>query len=115
MKQQSDLTQEGAASHKAADKGAPKGVVNIQKDGLAGGKTVQSTDKSSIVERTSYLISHSVKDDLTKEKVVKRVVSPAKDDGASIKERQKKSSTEAVSNLSSEDRSTLVNGEAQIG
>ncbi|XP_057506945.1 probable polyribonucleotide nucleotidyltransferase 1, chloroplastic isoform X2 [Actinidia eriantha] len=54
-------------------------------------------------------------DDLMKEKVVKRVVSSAKDDVASIKERQKKSRSKAVSNLSSEDKSTLVNGEAQIG
>ena len=114
MKQQSDLIQEGAASHKAADKG-PKRVVNIQKDGLAGGKPVQSTDKSSSVKRTSYLRSHSVEDELTKEKVVKRVVGSAKDDVATIKETQKKSSSKAIINLPSEDRSTLVNGEAQIG
>ncbi|PSS01683.1 Polyribonucleotide nucleotidyltransferase [Actinidia chinensis var. chinensis] len=115
MKQQSDLTQEGAASHKATDKGAPKRVVNIQKDGLAGGKTIQSTDKSSSVKRTSYLRSHSVEDELTKEKVVKSVDGSAKDDDATIKETQKKSSSKADINLSSEDRSTLVNGEAQIG
>ncbi|KAG5556199.1 hypothetical protein RHGRI_006724 [Rhododendron griersonianum] len=80
LKQQtSDHTKESAASHKAPESGTPKKVVNIEKDGLIGGKTEQPEDRSSTVNRRSSIGSQSVEDNLPVEKVVKRLISSAKD------------------------------------
>ncbi|CAL5431649.1 unnamed protein product [Camellia sinensis] len=110
-----DLTKENAASQKASDKGTPKKVVNMHKDGLIGGKTEQSADKSSTVKHTGSLRSHSQEDNLPKEKVVKRLDSSAKDGASTIKETPKRSSSKAIGSVSSENKSTLVNGEAKVG
>ncbi|GMP98252.1 hypothetical protein CsSME_00046210 [Camellia sinensis var. sinensis] len=110
-----DLTKESAASQKASDKGTPKKVVNMHKDGLIGGKTEQSADKSSTVKHTGSLRSHSQEDNLPKEKVVKRLDSSAKDGASTIKETPKRSSSKAIGSVSSENKSTLVNGEAKVG
>ncbi|KAL7225733.1 hypothetical protein ACSBR1_020986 [Camellia fascicularis] len=110
-----DLTKESAASQKASNKGTPKKVVNMHKDGLIGGKTEQYADKSSTVKHTGSLRSHSGEDNLPKEKVVKRLDSSAKDGASTIKEMPKKSSSKAFGSVSSENKSTLVNGEAKVG
>ncbi|KAF7147861.1 hypothetical protein RHSIM_Rhsim03G0049500 [Rhododendron simsii] len=111
LKQQtSDHTKESAASHKAPESGTPKKVVNIEKDGLIGGKTEQPEDRSSTVNRRSSIGSQSVEDNLPGEKVVKRLISSAKDG-----ERPKKSRSKAVSSISDENKSNLVNGEANVG
>ncbi|CAL5435579.1 unnamed protein product [Camellia sinensis] len=110
-----DLTKESAASQKASDKGTPKKVVNMHKDGLIGGKTEQSADKSSTVKHTGSLRSHSQQDNLPKEKVVKRLDSSAKDGASTIKETPKRSSSKVIGSVSSENKSTLVNGEAKVG
>ncbi|KAG5556196.1 hypothetical protein RHGRI_006724 [Rhododendron griersonianum] len=111
LKQQtSDHTKESAASHKAPESGTPKKVVNIEKDGLIGGKTEQPEDRSSTVNRRSSIGSQSVEDNLPVEKVVKRLISSAKDG-----ERPKKSRSKAVSSISDENKSNLVNGEAKVG
>ncbi|KAF5937983.1 hypothetical protein HYC85_025489 [Camellia sinensis] len=103
-----DLTKENAASQKASDKGTPKKVVNMHKDGLIGGKTEQSADKSSTVKHTGSLRSHSQEDNLPKEKVVKRLDSSAKDGASTIKETPKRSSSKAIGSVSSENKSTLI-------
>lgn len=111
MKQQtSDHTKESAASNKAPDRGTPKKVVNIEKDGLIGGKTEQPEDRSSTVKHTSSIGSQSVEDNLPVEKVVKRLVSSAK-----VGDRPKKRSSKAVSSISDKNESNLVNGEAKVG
>lgn len=111
MKQQtSDHTKESAASNKAPDRGTPKKVVNIEKDGLMGGKTEQPEDRSSTVKNTSSIGSQSVEDNLAVEKVVKRLVSSAK-----VGERPKKRSSKTVSSISDKNESNLVNGEAKVG
>ncbi|KAL6988627.1 Purine nucleoside phosphorylase [Sarracenia purpurea var. burkii] len=108
-----DPIKESAASHKVSDKSTPKKVVNLQKDGLAGGKAEESAEERSNVKRTSSLRSHSEEDNQPNEKVVKRLVSPAKD-GASTQERPKKNSSKSVTSVYSESRTTLVNGEAKV-
>lgn len=111
LKQQtSDHTKESPACHKAPASGTPKKVVNTEKDGLIGGKTEEPEDRSSTVNRTSSIGSPSVEDNQPMEKVVKRLIS-----SANVGEKPKKSRSKAVSSISDENKSNLVNGEAKVG
>ncbi|XP_052198912.1 probable polyribonucleotide nucleotidyltransferase 1, chloroplastic isoform X2 [Diospyros lotus] len=112
----SGLTKESIASEKAPDKVTPKKVVNVQKDGLAEGKTEQSTRKSSSVKQTSPLKGHLGEGNLLKEpkeKIVKRFVKSTKDGASTVKEKPTTSSSEAVSSFG-ETKSILVDGDAKV-
>ncbi|KAA8516905.1 hypothetical protein F0562_017277 [Nyssa sinensis] len=112
----SNLAKESTASQKVPDKGTPKKVVNILKDGLAEANAERSKSKSSALNPPNSAQSNSTEDNLLPQgKIVKRLVSSVKDGPYTNKERSKKSSSKAVSSISSKNESDLVNGEAKIG
>ncbi|TXG66415.1 hypothetical protein EZV62_007690 [Acer yangbiense] len=87
-------------------------------DGAAEEKIEQPKDKVGTPKFESSPRSNSPEGTLLpqkKVKVFKRVASPAKEGPYINKERTKKSSSKAVSSISSKDRGSLVDGEATIG
>ncbi|XAR69502.1 Polyribonucleotide nucleotidyltransferase [Bertholletia excelsa] len=110
-----DLTKETAATQKISDKTIPKKVANTSKEGSAGGKSEQSASRSITVKQTSSIKSQSVEESQPKEKFLKRLVSNAKEGVSTLNDKTKMNNSEAVSNISSENKSGLVNGEAKVG
>lgn len=91
---------------------------NVPKDGSSEEKTHQPKAKVGAPKLMGSPKSNSAEDTLPpqkKVKVFKRPASPAKDGPYTNKDRTKKSSSKAVSSLSSKDGSSLVDGEAKIG
>lgn len=106
----------------------PKEFGTQQTAGAAGEESASapSTDKDADIEQTKDEVSvakvtgstRSISTEQTiqpRKKAIKRLVSPAKDKAYISKERQKKNSSKAVSSISANDESTLVNDEAKIG
>ncbi|KAI4301018.1 hypothetical protein L6164_034337 [Bauhinia variegata] len=93
-----------STSEKAPEKGSPKKVANVQKDGLAEEKTEQSKDKMNTSKVTASHKRGSLDDsELPQKKFVRRLVSPTQDKPLTNKNRTKKSSS-----VSSKDESNLV-------
>lgn len=117
VKQQPDSsTKDIVASQKAPGKGSAKKVVNVPKDGLAEKNIEQLGDKISTPNSESAPESNPSEDDtqLPQKKFIRRLVSPARDRPDTNKDKSK-SSSKAVSSVSSKDENSLVNGEAKIG
>ncbi|KAM3690596.1 hypothetical protein ACJW31_09G131300 [Castanea mollissima] len=109
-------TKDIVASQKAPGKGSAKKVVNVPKDGLAEKNIEQPGDKISTPNSESAPESNPSEDDaqFPQKKFIRRLVSPARDRHDTNKDKSK-SSSKAVSSVSSKDENSLVNGEAKIG
>ena len=101
LKQQTDgSTKDIVASQKTPGKGSAKKLVNLPKDGLA-----ESAPESTSSEDDALL---------PQKKFIRRLVNPARDRSNTNKDKSK-SSSKAVSSVSSKDENSLVNGEAKVG
>uniref|UniRef100_A0A2N9IN43 Polynucleotide phosphorylase 1 n=1 Tax=Fagus sylvatica TaxID=28930 RepID=A0A2N9IN43_FAGSY len=93
-------TKDIVASQKTPGKGSAKKLVNLPKDGLA-----ESAPESTSSEDDALL---------PQKKFIRRLVNPARDRSNTNKDKSK-SSSKAVSSVSSKDENSLVNGEAKVG
>lgn len=88
----------------------------MPKDNFSEENIEQTMDKVSVSKVTGSPKSISTEQTIQpRKKAIKRLVSPAKDTAYIGKDRPKKNSSKAVSSISANDESTLVNGEAKIG
>ena len=93
-------SEDSAASQETTDKGSPKKVVTEQSKDKAGATKGRSSSKSNLSENT------------IQKKFIRKLVGPGKDRLETNKEKEKKSSSNPLSRISSEDGNSLVNGEA---
>lgn len=112
-KQQTGDSKDAPASTETPDKGSPKKMLSVGEGDVSEENIEQPEDK--IKARGSHksdLVENTL---LPQKKFIRRLVSPGKDGSHANKEKAKKSSNKAVSSISSKDKSSLVNGEANIG
>ncbi|XP_041023853.1 probable polyribonucleotide nucleotidyltransferase 1, chloroplastic isoform X1 [Juglans microcarpa x Juglans regia] len=106
-------TKDIVASQKTAERSSAKKVLNVPKDGLAEGQPdskvgapkLGSSHKSTPAEDTLH----------PQKKFIRRLVDSTRDEHNVNKDTSKKSSSKAISTVSSKDETSLVNGEANIG
>ncbi|CAK9152147.1 unnamed protein product [Ilex paraguariensis] len=115
VKQRPSNFNNNTASQKTADKGTPKKVLGITKDGLAG-NNIEHPKSKNVAPKLTNPIKHKSAEDIlfSEDKVVKRLDSSAKDGPYFNMDRQKKSSRKPVISISSNNENTLVNGEAKV-
>ncbi|GAV82773.1 KH_1 domain-containing protein/S1 domain-containing protein/RNase_PH domain-containing protein/RNase_PH_C domain-containing protein [Cephalotus follicularis] len=104
-----------ADSDKELEKNTPKTYVNAPNDGLAEEKMEQPNDKITASKAVGSTSTSTDDTNLPQKKVYKRLANAAKDVSYTNKDRPKKSNSKAVSSLTGNDGSNLVNGEAKIG
>lgn len=105
-KQQTGDSKDSAASTRTPDKGSPKKILSEE-------NIEQPEDKTKATRSTKSNLAESTL--LPQKKFIRRLVSTGKDGPQTSKDKAKKSSSKAVSSVSSKDKSSLVNGEANIG
>ncbi|XP_048333222.2 polyribonucleotide nucleotidyltransferase 1, chloroplastic isoform X2 [Ziziphus jujuba] len=105
-KQQTGDSKDSAASTRTPDKGSPKKILSEE-------NIEQPEDKTKATRSTKSNLAESTL--LPQKKFIRRLVSTGKDGPQTSKDKTKKSSSKAVSSVSSKDKSSLVNGEANIG